>query len=204
MIRMDNLVEILGSKSRAEVFRLLFEQPGKELYLRELHRQSGLSIRPIQEELRNLQVTGLVKVRKDGNRTYFSANSEHPLFPEIRSLVEKTTGVRALLQKALADPDILFAFIFGSVASGRAQPGSDLDLFVIGELGLRKLTKLLSGTSDRIGREVNPHVMTAQEFTQRIQKHDHFISNVMSSEKMFLIGGEDDLKQLGKSFETAR
>src|SRR5689334_19524622 len=106
---MNDLAAIIGSKSRAEVFRLLFEQPGKELYLRELHRKSGLSIRPIQQELSNLQETGLVKIRKDGNRVYYSANSEHPLFPEIRSLVEKTTGVRALLQEALSDPGIQFA-----------------------------------------------------------------------------------------------
>jgi predicted nucleotidyltransferase len=195
---MSDLTDIIGSKSRAEVFKLLFEQPGTELYLRELQRRSGLSLRPIQQELSNLQAIGLIKVRKDGNRVYFSANSEHPLFPEIRSLVEKTTGVRALLQKALADPAIQLAFIFGSVASGTAKPGSDLDLFVVGELGLRKLTKLLSGTSDKIGRVVNPHVMTAQEFSKRMQTSDHFISNIMDSDKMFLIGDENELKRLGK------
>src|SRR5690348_13981109 len=103
---MSDLITITGSKSRAEIFRLLFEQAGKELYFRELQRQSGLSIRPIQQELDNLHSIGMIKVRKDGNRSYYSANSEHPLFPEIRSLVEKTTGFRALLQKALIDPDI--------------------------------------------------------------------------------------------------
>lgn len=124
---MGSLADIIGSKSRAEVFRLLFEQPGKELYLRELHRQSGLSIRPIQQEIANLKATGLIKARKDGNRVYYGANTEHPLYPEIRSLVEKTTGVRALLQKALTDPEIQIAFVFGSVATGKAKPESDLD-----------------------------------------------------------------------------
>ena len=192
------LADIIGSKSRAEIFRLLFEQVGKELYLREIHRQSGMSIRPIQQELSNLQSIGLIKTREDGNRVYYRANTEHPLFPEIRSLVEKTTGFRALLQKALVDPHVRFAFIFGSVASSKAKAGSDLDLFVIGELGLRKVTKLLSGTSDRIGREVNPHVMSVQEFIKRTQANDHFVSNIMDSEKMFLIGVEDELKRLGK------
>ena len=169
-----------------------------ELYLRELHRQSGLSIRPIQMELNNLLKIGLIKIRKDGNRVYYSANTEHPLFPEVRSLVEKTTGVRALLQAVLTDPDIQIAFIFGSVASGKARPESDLDLFVIGNLGLRKLTKLLSGLSERVGREINPHVMTAQEANRRIQAKDHFISSIMKSEKTFLIGDENEFKRLGK------
>lgn len=90
------------------------------------------------------------------------------------------------------------AFIFGSVASGKAKPESDLDLFVIGELGLRKVTKLLSGSSARIGREVNPHVMTPQEFSRKVQVKDYFVLSVVESEKMFVIGDEDDLKRLGK------
>lgn len=194
---MDPLTGIVGSKSRSEVFRLLFEQPGKELYLRELHRHTGLSIRPIQQELGNLETIGLIKARRDGNRVYYSANTEHPLFPEIRGLVEKTTGVKAILERALHDPNVKVAFIFGSVATGTAKPGSDLDLFVIGDLGLRKLTKLLSGVTDQVGREINPHVMTAEEFGRKYRTKDHFISNVMESAKTFLIADENELKRLG-------
>ena len=195
---MDDLAELTGSKSRAEVFRLLFEQPGKELYLRELHRQTSLSIRPIQQELDRLETIGLIKTRKDGNRVYYSANTHHPIYPEIRSLVEKTTGVRAILRTALQDPQIQVAFIFGSVASGKATPESDLDLFVIGDLGLRKLTKLLSGLTLRIGREINPHVMSTEEFSKKLRAKNHFISSVMETEKMFVIGDEDELKRLGE------
>lgn len=194
---MSSLADIIGSKSRSEIFRLLFERPGTELYLRELHRQSGLSIRPIQEELAKLKEVGLVKVRIDGNRVYYSANTEHPLFPEIRSLVEKTSGVEVLLREALSDSEIQFAFIFGSVASGTASPKSDLDLLVIGDLGLRKLTVLLRGMTNRIGRLVSPHVMTAQEFNRKVHEKDHFISTVMKAKKIFVIGDERELKRLG-------
>jgi DNA-binding transcriptional ArsR family regulator len=195
---MDLLTAIIGSKSRAQIFRLLFERPGIRLYLREIHRLSGLSIRPIQEELSTLEKAGLLNIEKDGNRVYYSANVQHPVFPEIRGLVEKTSGVVGALQKALQDSEIEFAFIFGSVASGRARPDSDLDLFVIGSLGLRKLIKLLSGTTERLGREVNPHVMTTEEFAQKIQNKDHFVSNVMGSKKTFIKGDEGELKRLGK------
>lgn len=195
---MGSLVDIIGSKSRAEIFRLLFEKPESELYLRELHRQSGLSIRPIQEELNHLLGVGLVKIRKDGNRVYYSANTAHPLFPEIRSLVGKTVGFEGVLKNVLAHPEIQFAFIFGSIASGKARADSDLDLFVVGALGLMKLTTLLSGVSDRLGREINPHVMSGDEFTRKMNAKDHFVSNVIGSRKIFLIGDEDNLKRLGK------
>ncbi len=195
---MKDLTDIVGSKSRAAIFRLLFEKLGSEHYLREMQRQSGLSIAPIQQELDRLKTIGLVKVRKDGNRTYYSANSTHLLSSDIHSLVEKTSGATALLQQALSDPDIRFSFIFGSVASGKANPESDLDLFVIGDLGLRKVSKLLRGISERIGREINPHVMTVKEFTTKLKSKDHFISSIMGSEKVLLVGDENEFEQLGK------
>ncbi|MBS1958424.1 MAG: nucleotidyltransferase domain-containing protein [Bdellovibrionales bacterium] len=195
---MNSLTSILGSKSRASLFALLFDQPGKELYLRELHRESGLSLRPIQQELNKLEKIGLIKTRKDGNRLYYSANTAHPIFPEIRSLVEKTMGFRALLTEALTGHEINLAFIFGSVASDKARPESDLDLFVVGGLGLRNLTKLLSGLSERIGREINPHSMTLSEFKKRLSSKDHFITSVAGSEKTFIIGDENELRALGK------
>ena len=195
---MDTLAVLIGSRTRAEIFRLLFQNPASELYVRELQRRSGLSIRPIQQELSKLLEIGLVKLRNDGNRVYYSANTEHPLFPEIRGLVEKTSGVSALLEAALNNPSVKIAFIFGSVASGDARPTSDLDLFVIGDVRPRELIKLLSGIPERVGREINPHVMTKEEFGQKVRRRDHFISNVLSSQKKFVIGSEDELRKLGK------
>lgn len=195
---MDMLENIFGSKSRAEVFRHLFERNGVEIYLRELQRRAGLSIGPIQQEIAKLLAAGLLLARRDGNRLYYRANSKHPLFPEIRGLVEKTSGVQVLLKNALADPQIQFVFIFGSVAKGKEQPDSDLDLFVVGDLGLRKLTKLLTGLSEKIGREINPHVMTAKEWNEKIKSQNHFIASVMNSDKVFVFGDEDEFKRLGK------
>jgi predicted nucleotidyltransferase len=193
-----DLIQIVGSRARVEIFKLLFEQAGSEYYLRELERRSGLTVGSIQQELSNLLSAGLVKSRKDGNRLYYSANSEHPLFPEIRRIVEKTAGVPEVLKKALTDPEIRYAFVFGSVASGKAKAESDLDLFVAGDLGLRRLTKLLSGLSERIGRVINPHVMSVQELNRKALEKDHFISSLMESQKIFLIGDENEFKRLGK------
>jgi hypothetical protein len=195
---MDTLTLLLGSQGRAEVLRLLFSQPGTEIYLREIVRRSGLSPRTIQQELALLKGQELLLSRKDGNRLYYRANPEHPLFPELRALVEKTSGYQAILRSALADPDIQFAFVFGSVAAGTAKAESDLDLFVIGSIGLRKLSRLLVGCSDQVGRVINPHVVTTDEWIRKTKDRDHFVSRVLASKKVFVIGTEHDLKQLGK------
>ena len=195
---MDELTTLIGSKTRAEIFRLLFQRAGTELYLRELHRRSGVSIRPVQQELSKLAQIGLVKLRNDGNRIYYRANTEHPLFPEIRGIVEKTSGVSALLETALAGPGIEMAFIFGSVGAGNARPDSDLDLFVVGDIGLRALVKRLGGMSERAGRVINSHVMSKDEFSRKAKKKDHFISSLLGAQKAFVIGTEDELRRLAK------
>jgi predicted nucleotidyltransferase len=195
---MDELATLIGSKTRAEIFRLLFQRAGTELYLRELQRRSGLSIRPVQQELNKLAQIGLVKLRNDGNRIYYGANTEHPLFPEIRGIVEKTSGVSSSLATALAGPGVALAFVFGSVGTGTARPDSDLDLFVIGDLGLRTLVKRLAGMSERVGRVINPHVMSKEEFSRKARTKDHFVSNVLGGKRTFVIGSEDGLRRLAE------
>lgn len=87
---MGTLSDLLSSRVRAEIFRLLFGLDEKELYLREMERQASLSLGTIRQDLQKLVKLDLVTTRRDGNRLYYRANAEHPLYPEIRKLVLKT------------------------------------------------------------------------------------------------------------------
>ena len=194
---MSVLAEILSSKIRAEIFRLLFGISAEELHMREIERRSGYAIGKIQTELKKLLRLDLVKKRKDGNRLYYRANKEHPLYPDIRSLVLKTIGLGDILKNALRqDADISIAFVFGSIARHEETAGSDVDLMVIGKLGLRKLTGMLSGVSEQIGREINPHILSIEEFIKRKTNREHFITQVLEAPKIFIIGDAHDLESM--------
>lgn len=195
---MNTLAELLSSRVKAEMFRLLFGATPRELHVREIERQSGLADATVRQELKRLSGLGVVEARLDGNRTYYHANTRHPLYPDIRNLVLKTDGLVEVLRAALDSPDIRLAFVFGSVASGAETAESDIDLMVIGTVSLRRLSKLLSGLATRIGREINPHVFTVEEFAQRRQARDHFLSTVLAAPKLFVIGNEDELTRLGQ------
>jgi uncharacterized protein len=195
---MTNLVDIVSSRVKAELLRLLFGLNQSELHLRELVRQSGLSLGTVQQELRRLTRVGLVVARKDGNRVYYRANPDHPIHRDLCSIVLKTDGLAGVLQSAVATPEVSLAFVFGSVARGDTGAASDVDLMIIGELGLRKLTSLLSGVAERLGREINPHVMTPREFAEREAGGDHFISSVLTSPKLFVKGTEHELETVGR------
>jgi len=189
--QMGTLTELLSSNVKAEVFRLLFGLDGGPLHLREIERRSGLAVATVTR-------LGVIEARPDGNRTYYVAREDHPLYPEIRGLVLKTSGLADLLRDALKkEKGISIAFVFGSLAQSRERAHSDVDLMVVGTIGLRQLTKLLSGVSEKIGREINPHVFTASEFRRRKQAGDHFLKSVLAERRIFIIGDEHELGAMG-------
>ncbi len=195
---MTDLVDIVSSRVKAQILRLLFGLRHPELHLRELVRQSGLSLGTVQQELRRLTRVGVVTARKDGNRVYYRANSQHPVYGDLCSLVLKTDGLAGVLHHALQDDQVFQAFVFGSIARGETRAESDVDLMVIGPVGLRRLTQLLSGVADRLGREINPHILTPEEFSERKHKRDHFVTSVLNSPKLFVKGTPDELDAMGQ------
>ena len=75
-INMGILSEILSSKVRAEVFRLLFGLNDDALHMRDIERKSGFAIGTIQTEMKKLHRLDLVLKRRDGNRLYYRANQQ--------------------------------------------------------------------------------------------------------------------------------
>jgi predicted nucleotidyltransferase len=192
-----SVLAVLFPQVRAEVLRLLFADAERELHLRDLTRQSRLGLGTVQGELEKLSASDLVTSRRDGNRRYYRANSNHPLFSDLQQLVLKTSGLRDVLAGALRGVrGVEVAFVFGSLASGSGKAASDVDLFVVGDAGLRTLAPALRKAVDAVGREINPVSMTTAEFRKRRGK-DPFVLDVLGKEKLFVKGGPDELDRLG-------
>ena len=194
---MNTLSIILSSRARAEIFRLLFSGSEGELHIREIQRRSGLNDSTIRQELKKLADLGLVSGRKDSNRIYYSANKNNPLYQDIKNLVIKTSGLADVFKNALQDERIEISFIFGSIPKGEMNSGSDVDLMVIGDIGLRGISSLLSGIPEKTGRDVNPYVLKRTEFQKRLQNKEHFLTSVLQSPKIFITGNEHDLSAMG-------
>ena len=151
---MNILTEILSSRVRSEIFRILFGTDVQEYHLREIQRRSKLAIGTVQQETTKLEKLGLIIREQDGNRTYYKANKAHPLYREIHNIVLKTIGLTDILRTSLSIDAIKFAFIFGSFASGTEKPESNIDVFIIGEIGLKTVSKVLKEPSLKIGRKL--------------------------------------------------
>jgi predicted nucleotidyltransferase len=188
------LAEILTSHTRAELMRILFDGTGEEHYLREIEKLTNVGLNSLQKEVKHLTSIDLIKARKDGNRIYYCANKEHPLYLDLLSIVEKTVGVVSLLRQHLEDPRIQCAFIFGSIAKDKEKARSDIDLVLIGKIGMREVSKLLSGIQELIGREINPHIYTVETFKNKLVEKDHFLTSILQQKIKPIIGDVDDYR----------
>jgi DNA-binding transcriptional ArsR family regulator len=192
-------IEVIFPKVRAEILRLLFSDPARELHLRDLSRHAGLALRTIQQEVSKLAQAELLVARRDGNRLYYRANTAHPIFSDLQGIALKTTGLREQLAAALEGlPGLELAFVFGSSASGHTVAGSDVDLLVVGPVGLRALAPKLRPLTSTLGREVNPHVLTRRTLATKVRSGDAFMANVLAAPKIWIKGDARELASLAE------
>ena len=195
-VRMNVLAQLFCSRIRAGILRVLFGLHRDEMHLREIQRQTGFALGTVRQDIEKMVKMGLVVRRKDGNRVCYTADIRHPLTADLRQLVLKTVGLVDVLKTAIEDSRIKCAFVFGSVAAGTAGAESDLDLMIIGEVGLREASGMLSGVGLQLGREINVVTMTPSEFCKRAVDREHLISSVLQAPKIFVIGSDDDLRAM--------
>lgn len=198
---MRNRIPVLDSlfpRVRQGVLTATLTQPEKWWYLSEL--AAFLHTRPssLQRELRSLERCGLLQQRKDGRRAYFRAETRAPIFRELRGVFEKTAGLVPTLAAAIRpfDDKIVCAFMYGSVARHEEHATSDVDLMVIGKVGLGDLAPSLRRAEKRLGREVNVTNYSVDEFRKRVVQGDHFLTTVLKGRLQFARGGKHDLGQL--------
>ena len=185
---------ISKSKIRRDLLTLFFTNPDQKYYLRELQRTLGYSAGSIRRELIKFQTDNLFNTQKVGNLLYYSLNTKHPLFKELKTIVSKTVGVEARLKKCLSSiKDIEVAFIYGSFAKNTGSAASDIDLFIIGNVEENTLVSELRKLEKGLKREINYSLYSKQDFIKQKRKRNSFIRDLLGNQKIFLIGDEHDL-----------
>ena len=188
----SSLGALLLGRTKLSILSLLLPQPERRLYLREIVRRTGAGQGAVQRELAKLTRAGILTKTREGNLTYYQANRRAPVFADLRGLVEKTAGIAGALRAALLPlaGSIEHAFLYGSTARGDERGESDIDLMVVGDVPFLDVVTAVSALQESLGREVNPTVFTPAGFRERIEQGDHFLTRVMSGERVDLIGGK--------------
>ena len=189
------LVELLFGAYRRRILGLLLLHPEESFYVREIMRLAGVPSGSLHRELTALAAAGLLTRSASGSLVRYQADRSCPLFEELAAIFRKTTGLGDVLREALEPlgDGVRTAFVFGSVAQGKERGSSDVDLMVLGSVRFERLVEALMPVGERLRREINPVVMTPQEFRTQLKARDRFVSRVAREPKLFIQGDAGEL-----------
>lgn len=191
---------VISSSARIKILKLFMMNTEDLYYIRQIAKITKLPIQAVQRETSKLCHAGILHRKKDGNRVYFKTNKDFFLFEEIKNIIIKTVGVGEVVRNTIKNKkDIIFAFIYGSYAKNEENTKSDIDIAVIGDISSRNFIEAISKLQDELGREINPFIITINEFKEKLRNKDHFVSALVKERKIFIKGSENEFSRFIKS-----
>lgn len=136
-------------------------------YLREMAKEFGESTNSIRHELNNLSEAGYLLSREEGRNIYYSANTNHPLYPEIKMLIHKYLGFDKIMDNVVNKVlsrlgSLKLALITGDYAAGRDT--GIIDLVMVGNIDKEYLMTCVEKVEKLIQRKVRTLVLSEEEF----------------------------------------
>ena len=161
---MANLFDgLITSKTRIKLLIRFFLNPETRSYLRELAREFNVSSNSVREELNQLTRSSLLEPQKVGRQVFYQANQKHPLFPELKTIVNKVTGIDQVIDGIVARLGrVEKAFLLDDYAEGKDS--GIIDLLLVGEIDQYHLNDLSTKTERYINRKIRTIVFTPEEF----------------------------------------
>jgi predicted transcriptional regulator len=161
---LNNLLSgLISSKTRVKLLMRFFLNPQTRSYLRELAKEFDLSTNAVREELNQLTQTHLLKSEKSGRNVFYSANTAHTLFPELRSMVQKVMGIDQVIEGIVQRlGNLEKAFLIADYAEGKDT--GIIDILLVGKIDDYHLNDLTRKTERYTKRKIRSLVMSRDEY----------------------------------------
>lgn len=144
---------LISSKTRVKLLLKFFLNSQARAYLRGLEAEFGESTNAIRQELNRFEKAGMLRSSVEGNRKYFQANTDHPLFNEIHNLLVKYMGVDTILDTiAHRLGEVREVYLVGAFSNGKDSPV--IDLLFTGDINEEYLVHLIRKTEAMIHRQI--------------------------------------------------
>lgn len=195
-----SVADALFTATQQRVLSLLFGQPERSFFTKELIDLAGGGSGAVQRELARLQQSGLVVQTVLGNQKHYQANVQAPIFAELRGIVGKMLGPADALRQALAPiaAEVRLALLYGSVARRSDTAHSDFDLLLVSDtLTLEQVYAALAPAEQQLGRPVSPTLYTSAEFRKRLEQGNPFLTKLLAGNTIALIGDKDAVAAAG-------
>ena len=175
---MGNLLSsLISSKTRVKILMRLFFNPGTRAYLRELAKEFNVSTNAVREELNQLTKTNLLKSERNGRNVFYQANTDHALFPELKSMVSKVMGIDRVIDGIVSRlGDLERAYLIDDYAEGKDT--GIIDILLVGEIDQYQLNDLSRKTERYIKRKIRTLSLSRaelDEFLPDLRKRPHLL-----------------------------
>ena len=159
----DLFAGLISSKTRIKLLVRFFFNPQTRAYLRGLAKEFNVSTNSVREELNQLTKTGLLNSKKGGRQVFYTANTKHPLFPELKSMVAKVMGIDQVIDGIVNRlGDLEKAYLIDDYAEGKDS--GIIDLVLVGEIDQYHLNDLSRKTERYINRKIRSLVLSKKEY----------------------------------------
>jgi len=166
------LEALITSKTRIKMLLKFFLNSRSEAYLRSLEQEFGESTNSIRMELNKFEQAGLLQSLVRGNKKYYKANTQHPLFSDIHSIILKYVGIDKIIENVVEKlGDIKKVYLVGDFARGKDAKVIDL-IFVGQVINKQYLLKLVEKAETFIDRRIRYLVFTQQEFDDYMNSYN--------------------------------
>lgn len=186
------LQKLFVSEVRLKILKLLLLNPDKSYHVRAIVRAVNAEINAVRRELDNLIGINLLRKRQSSNKLIYSVDTSHPLYSDLVALLSKEEGLGGKLLKHIKDlGDVKFMMLAKAFLRGRSSSALDVDLFVVGDVRIDSVEKLVKEYQHETQKEINYSVMTEEEFRHRKRANDHFVAKILSQSRTMLVGDEE-------------
>lgn len=171
------LDKLFSGKIRIKLLARLFLNPAAQVYLRQLERELQVSSNTVRLELNKLAEMKLIStvVAEEGKIKKYEANTSHPLFINLRSIILKYVGVDQLIEEVFYQlGELEEVFLTGEIAEGKTAPF--IDLVLVGNLDRVFLDQLLNRAERLLNKKIRIALYTPSEFDLSILDGIQYVS----------------------------
>lgn len=174
---------LITSKTRIKLLLKFFLNSQTVSYLRSLEAEFGESTNSIRVELNRLEHAGLLDSANEGNKKMFFANTSHPLFNDINSILKKFIGIDQIIEQVTSQiGDLQAAYLTDDFAKGKDS--KIIDLALVGDhLDRHYIDTLIAKAESIISRRIKYIILSRDEML-------HFFDN----KPILLIWSADTVK----------
>ena len=145
---------LITSKTRKKLLLKFFLNSSSYAYLRNLEQELDESPNALRIELSKFEKAHMLISEYEGNKKMYRANTQHPLFNDIRNIVLKTIGFDQIIDKVISQMgDVEKVYVTGSFAHGINSNIIDL-LFVGKDINSEYLLKLIEKAENLINKRI--------------------------------------------------